>query len=104
MAIQTVVENDLLHVMTWTLAHLETLCKELVSEGEEIWPTMSQLVTSGQLGKDIINILATLKPVIVYAQSTFPQYASLLTWAIDIITDIANFDAVNIPCSCPACA
>jgi len=103
MATTTVIENDLIHVLTWILQHLETLCKEVVSEGEAVWPTLEQLVASGQLGKDIIKLLATLKPVITYAQAAFPQYASMITWAIDILQDIANFDAVNIPCTCPGC-
>ena len=98
-----VIENDLIHVLSWTLSKLESLCTDLVEEGEVLWPTLDQLVASGQLGKDIINILAMLKPVIGYAQTAFPQYASMLTWAVSILTDIANFDSVNVTCGCPGC-
>src|SRR5271157_1417162 len=103
MSVATNVENDLIHVLSWTLSHLESLVKEVVSEGEEVWPTMEQLVTSGQLGKDILAILATLKPLITYVESAFPQYASLISWCQTILTDIANFTIVNTPCTCPSC-
>ena len=99
----TVIENNLKHVLSWILAKLEDLCKEVVSEGEAVWPTLEQLVSSGQLGKDILAILATLKPVITYAETAFPQYASLISWCQDILTDIANFDTINKTCTCSGC-
>jgi len=97
------IESNLIHVLSWTLEHLESLCKEVVTEGEAVWPTLEQLVASGQLGKDILRILAILKPVLTYAQTAFPEYSGLITWAVNILTDIANFDTVNIPCVCAGC-
>jgi hypothetical protein len=97
------VENNLLHVMTWTLQHLESLCKEIGTEGEALWPTLEQLVTSGQLGRDILNVLASLKPVIGYAEKAFPQYAPMINWADTILTDLASFTVVNTPCTCSGC-
>lgn len=103
MTVVTDIENDLVHVLSWTLAHLESLAKEVVEEGEEVWPTLEQLITSGQLGKDILSILATLKPVISFVEANFPQYASMISWITTILTDIANFTVVNTPCTCPGC-
>ena len=76
---------------------------EVVEEGEEVWPTLEQLITSGQLGKDILSILATLKPFISFVEANFPQYASMISWITTILTDIANFTVVNTPCTCPGC-
>lgn len=96
-------ENNLIHVLTWTLSKLEDLCKEIVTVGASEWPTLEQLVTSGQLGKDIISILATLKPVITFLQQSFPQDAALINWIVEILEEIAKFDTVNTLCSCTGC-
>ena len=104
MADSTVVEGHLKHVLTWTLTELEDLCKEVTAEVESVWPTLEHLVTSGDLGRDIISILATLKPVTDFAKENFPMFASLIDWVISILDRIAKFDAVLSQCNCFSCS
>lgn len=98
------IESNLTHIAFTSLTNIETWCKELAAEVQAEWPTIVQLVTSGELGRKIIDALALIKPIIGFAEMTFPQMKPVIDWIINILTQIANLYPIAKDCSCPACA
>ena len=97
-------ESNLTHIAFTSLTNIETWCKELATEVQADWPTIVHLVTSGELGAKIINALALVKPIIGFAEMTFPQMKPLIDWIVNILTQIANLYPLTNQCACPACA
>jgi hypothetical protein len=97
-------ETNLTHMASVSLSNLEALCKELATEVKEDWPNLVHLVTSGDLGKNILSGIALLKPIINFAEMMLPQFKTLIDWIVNILTQIANLYPVTQSCSCPACA
>lgn len=97
-------ESNLTHVAFTSLTNIETWCKELAVEVQAEWPTIVHLVTSGELGKKILAMLAIIKPIIGFAEMMLPQMKPVIDWVINILTQIANLYPIAKDCSCPACA
>ena len=97
-------ESNLAHVAHSSLTTIELWVKELAIEVKEDWPHLVHLVTSGDLGKKILNMLATLKPIIGFAEMMFPALKPIIDWVIKILTQIAELYPVATACTCPACA
>lgn len=94
MSVSILVDKELQSLSVTILEEIkskvETLAGTVVTDAKIIWPTIYDLVSSGQLGKDIIKLISWLKPIITYIQPLLPQYSVLFTWILQILTIVGN--------------
>jgi len=98
------VESGFTHVMSVIFADLEADVKSLATMVEKEWPTIEDLLTSGQIGQDILKALAMIEPVFSLVEFVFPQTTPIITWAESIIKQLAALKIFNTPCTCVTCS
>jgi hypothetical protein len=97
-------ENGFKHIASNIIADLETGVQDLAGVIEKEWPTIEDLLTSGQIGKDILKGLALIEPLLSIVEMACPESKPLITWAEGILEQIAALKIFNTPCACAACS
>ena len=99
----TNVQNGFTHVMSVIFTDLEADVKSLATVVQKEWPTIEDLLTSGQIGQDILKALAMIEPVFSLVEFVYPASTPFLTWCDSIIKQLAALKVFNTPCTCAAC-
>lgn len=97
------VQSGFTHVMTVIFTDLESDVKTLSGLVAKEWPTIEDLLTSGEIGQDILKALALIEPVFSLVGLVFPASTPTITWAETIIKQLAALKVFNTPCTCPIC-
>ena len=103
MSANATVENGFTHIMTVIFTDLEANVKSLAALVEKEWPTIEDLLTSGQIGQDILKALSMIEPIFSLVEFVFPNSTPVITWAESIIKQLATLKVLNTPCTCPIC-
>ena len=100
----TDINSGFMHLASSVLTDLEDGVKDLVVIIGKEWPTIEDLLTSGQIGRDILKVLAIIDPIFSVVEFVYPPATPIITWAESILKQLANLKAFNTPCICPVCS